>query len=130
MNDAIKITVAHQIGGGRPFRREGATSFRFSSGLAHFRFKTKGPFSFNINPASLKADYEVWICARGEDYYLLPRSVVQGIYRHPAAYVDQRHPKIRVVSVDTNGHTATFARGGEKLDLRPYFRSKIDPPAV
>jgi hypothetical protein len=129
MNDAIKVAVLKQLGGGS-WKPEGQTTYRFAAGRVHARFKTSAPFSFNINPATLRADYELWICGSPDLYYLLPKSVIRSMYEHPAAYVDQLHPEIRVVSVDAENHRATFARGGEGLDLRPYFRSSLDVAAV
>ena len=130
MNDAPKAAVLEQIAGGTRWRAEGQTNYRFPAGLVHARFKTSGPFSFNVNPATLRADYELWICGGPAVYYLLPQSVVRGMYEHPEAYVDARHPEIRVVSVDVDRHRATFARGGETLDLRPYFKASLPALAV
>jgi hypothetical protein len=124
MNDAVKLQVLAQIGRG-PWKREGQTNYRSAAGLVHARFKTSGPFSFNINPATLRADYELWICGSASFYYLLPRRVVKSIYEYPDAYVDRRHLEIRVVSVDTNAHRATYGRGAKSLSLQQYFRAKL-----
>lgn len=124
VSQASKIAVLNQLTGGS-WRAEGKVGYRFSAGLVHTRFKTSGPYSFNINPATLKADFELWICGSPDLYYLLPKEVVRSIYDHPNAYVDQRHLEIRVVSVDTDRHRAKYARETDAMDLRPYFLSTL-----
>lgn len=127
MNDAIKAAVLDRLKGG-PWKQTGQTSYRFRAGVVHARFKTSAPFSFNINPATLRADYELWICGSQEFYYLLPRHLLNLMYTHPSAYVDKRHPNIRVVSLDVQRHHAKFARGAASADIRPYFLSSLEAP--
>jgi hypothetical protein len=129
MNEAIKLAVLGKVAPGVRWRRQGQTHYRSARGIVHARFKTRGPFSFNINPATLRADYELWICGNERSYYLLPVAVVREMYEHPDAYPDSRYPEIRVVSVDTDGHRAVFARGGESLDLRQYLNGVL-PAAI
>jgi len=130
MSETIKIAVLEQISWGASWRPEGRASYRFPGGLVHARFKTSGPFSFNINPATLKADFELWICGSQQLFYLLPQSVIKKIYYNPDSYEDKRHPKIRVVSVDTVRHRATFARGGQSIQLKQYLKATLPAVAV
>jgi len=78
-------------------------------------------FKFNINPNTLSADYELWVCGSATVYYLMPISFMQGIYDNPNSYIDRRNPEIRVVSVDTDSHTVTYASGGVSSSLRSYL---------
>lgn len=58
-------------------------------------------YKFNINPNTLSADYELWICGSAGVWYLVPIDLIGRIYSDPAAYPDHRHPEIRVVSLNT-----------------------------
>lgn len=130
MTDAIKASVLDRIGHGDPWRSVGGPNYRFAASLVHVRYKTSAPFSFGVNPATLRAEWELWICGVPDLYYLLPITTVREMYDAPGAYVDARHPEIRVVSVDTDHHMATFARGGLSIDLRGYLRGKLPASAV
>lgn len=106
------------------------TNFRVGSRRLHVRFcstdqRRSSHYKFNINRATLRADFEVWICGGPDVYYLLPVAVMQRIYDDPRAYVDARHPDIRVVSVDTTRHIAVYAQGSQKLALNAYFRKTL-----
>ncbi|MEX0693813.1 MAG: hypothetical protein WD075_05145 [Rhodospirillales bacterium] len=94
----------------------------------HARYRTKPKkggktFAFNLNPNSLQGDYELWICGQAQDYYLLPKELVQSIYTHPDGYVDHHHPEIRVADIRVTDHRCLYARGGTSLDLASYFRA-------
>ena len=80
-------------------------------------------YKFNINPNTLSADYELWVCGSASVYYLIPISLMQCIYQNPNTYVDRMHPKIRMVSVDIDSHVVTYASGGVKSSLRGYLRA-------
>lgn len=88
MNEAIKAAVLKRIGHGGTWRPEGRAGHRFNAGLVHVRYKTSGPFSFNLNPATLRSDYELWICGTPDYYYLLPIATVREMYYNPDAYVE------------------------------------------
>jgi hypothetical protein len=78
-------------------------------------------YKFNINPNTLSADYELWVCGNAETYYLMPTFLMQSIYDNLDTYVDRQHPDIRVVSVDSRLHTITYATGGVKSNIKDYF---------
>lgn len=124
-NDAIKRAVLAQVAPGVTWRFSGQTSYVSAVGVVHARYKSRGPFSFNINPATLRADHELWICGTPEWYYLLPIDVVSSIYLHRDGYVDRRHPKIRVVSINTTNHRATYSSGGQSMDLTQHYRATL-----
>ena len=126
-NDALKRSVLARVAPGAEWRVSGQTSYVSAAGRVHARYKSRGPYSFNINPATLKADYELWICGASDTYYLLPIAVVKSMYEHPDAYVDAHHPEIRVVSIDTASHRATYAAGGQSLDLTTCYQADLPP---
>jgi len=82
-------------------------------------------YKFNINPNTLSADYELWVCGSADIYYLMPISVMREIYENPNTYTDNTHPEIRVVSVDAYSHFATFASGGTGTSLKPYLKATL-----
>ena len=56
---------------------------------------------------------------------VMPMSFIQGIYDNPGSYVDRAHPEIRVVSVDTDAHSVTYASGGVTSSLRGYLGASL-----
>jgi hypothetical protein len=105
----------------------GKATYRVGLQVVHVRFCStdrvrSSHYKSNVNPATLRSHHEVWICGDADTYYLLPLSVVQKIYDDPRTYIDRRHPKIRVLSVDTERHEAVYGAGGLRLDLKPFFQ--------
>ena len=90
---------------------------RFCSGITEFRF--------NINPNTLSADYELWICGAADQFYLIPIKILQWIYEHPNTYPDHHHPEIRVVSIDITTHQLQFATGLGPADFSPYWQDAL-----
>ncbi len=131
MTSSIKGRVLNEIAEGRPVAGGGRALYRVGSRRIHVRFcstdrRKVSKYKFNIIPTTLSADYELWICGGADSYCLIPRRVVHDIYRHPSAYVDRRHPQLRVVSVDAAVHNAMFARGGVSIDLRRFFQVRLE----
>src|SRR2546423_11348443 len=117
-NDHIKHAVLNKILSGGVWQPSGNSKFKSSGRIIHMRYCSPNgagnpKYKFNINPNTLSADYEVWICGEVDDYYLVPKNVIAQMYTDSEAYVDMLHPEIRVVSVDTNNDMATYARGGK-----------------
>jgi hypothetical protein len=90
--------------------------------------KRSSHYKFNINASTLSADFEIWICGSPDVYYILPVSEISKMYGHPRAYHDYRHPQLRVVTVNTTDHSATYARGGTSINLREYLSAKLQSP--
>ena len=82
-------------------------------------------YKFNINPNTLSADYELWVCGNASVYYLMPISLMQSIYQNSNTYVDRMHPEIRVVSVDIHTHMVAYASGGIKSCLKSYLGATL-----
>ena len=130
MNERAKEAVLTQISGGRPWRKaygHGKSKWKIEEKIVHMRFcsspTTDGAtFAYNINPNTLSSDYEVWICGRSDDYYLIPIAVIKRIYADAGAYVDSWHPEMRVAHIHTGSHHATFSSDGVGLDFAAHFR--------
>jgi hypothetical protein len=122
-----KESVLSKIAHGARCSLYGREMYGIGSVQVHTRYCAEGTgkYKFNINPNTLRADYELWICGGEEDWYLVPMRVIRAMYDHPDAYPDRLHPEIRVVSVDIRDHCAIYASPGVKQDLRPYYRAAL-----
>lgn len=130
MNEAIKDKVLSLIAGPNGYVFIGKSKYRLGKQSVHVRFcsanrNTGLMYKFNINPNTLSADFELWICGNTETFYLVPVTVIKDIYSNPNTYVDRHHPDIRVVSVDTERHLVMYARGGQSKDIRKYLKMII-----
>src|SRR5688500_4368875 len=101
-SEAAKSAVLSRIGSGRPFPTAGRAKHRVGDAVVHVRFcstsKTDpAKYKFNINPNTLTADFELWICGSAGHYYLLPATATLEIYAHPLGYQDSHHSGIRIV---------------------------------
>jgi hypothetical protein len=125
----VKRLVLSRISGGKECRNIGGAKYRIGSQVVHVRFcanpvDTHHAFSFGINPNTLTADWELWICGDKDTYYLLPASLVQAIYKNPNTYIDHTHPEIRVATVDLRKHVLRFGRHLES-DVTQCFCSQV-----
>lgn len=130
MSEVEKDKALIAISGGQDFSSVGRSKFRVGNAVVHVRFcsenaKSPGKYKFNINPNTLSADYEMWICGSADTYYLMPVSLMREIYDNPNTYIDKAHPKIRVVSVDADSHWVTYATGGIGVSLSPYLSRSV-----
>lgn len=121
-----KQVTLRQIAGNLPIVAAGNAKASIGRWLIHMRFCADnqfalGKYKFNINPNTLSADFELWICGTPRHFYLMPVSLMREFYRYPEAYVDRYHPNIHIVSVDAEQHRATYARGGTSANLTQYF---------
>jgi hypothetical protein len=122
---AKQVTLQH-IAGTMPVVDIGNATVKIGQWLIHLRFcsdnqRAPGKYKFNINPNTLRSDYELWICGRPQHYYFMPVSLMKEFYHHPEPYVDSYHPNIHIVSVDYEQHKVTYARGGTSTNLIQYL---------
>lgn len=128
--DLAKRAVLQALAVEQPVVGAGRSKVRIGGAVVHVRFCSANAaapekFKFNINPNSLAADFELWICGEESRYYLAPITVIHQMHRHPESYPDRHHPNITIVSLDASTHRVTYARGGEAMDFRPYFRRQL-----
>ncbi len=126
MSTTEKNAALAKVANGASVTSAGNAKVRIGKSVVHVRFCSRNlsapdKFKFNINPNTLSADYELWVCGSAALYYLMPIAFVRGIYDNPDTYIDRMHPEIRVVSVDANAHTVTYAAGGVSSSLRAYL---------
>jgi len=132
-NDGIKQAVIDRIAEGRRWSKavgRGPEKYDVGGKIVHARYcspsgKSSTHYKFNINPNTLRSDYELWVCGNEQRYYLIPIRHIREMYEHPDAYPDKHHPAIRVVSVDVGSHGAMYAAGGARLDLKQFYRATL-----
>jgi hypothetical protein len=130
MSDSEKMKVLKHLAAGGLVTPVGKTKYRIKGSIVHVRFcsanlKTPAKFKFNINPNTLSADYELWVCESSDCYYLMPIAFLRPMYDNRNAYMDRHHEEIRVVSVDTATDTVTYATGGQYESIREYRRGEL-----
>jgi len=130
MSEEVKKKVFSRIAGLKSWFSAGRAKIRVGNDIIHVRFcstnrRAPSRYKFNINPNTLSADYELWICGDPETYYLIPIDVMKKIYSDPNTYQDYLHIGIKVVAIDSDSHLVTYARGSKSLSLKPYLRSDL-----
>ena len=130
MSDNEKVKALMKLSGGKDIISVGKSKYCVENTVVHVRFCSENlnsprKYKFNINPNTLSANYELWICGSANTYYLMPVSLMRGIYENPCTYIDRAHPQIRVVSVDTDSHWVTYAKGGLGVSLRKYLNWSV-----
>lgn len=124
-SESIKTQVLSKIAGDRATRPAGRSIVSVGSTKIHVRYCSSPTYKFNINPNTLRADFELWICGSADRYYLIPIAVIRELYEHPDAYVDSYHPEIRIVSIMSESDEVMYAAGGVKKLLGPYRNSAL-----
>jgi hypothetical protein len=131
MSEEAKRKALLHVAARKNFNFLGKAKYRIGQTIVHVRFcstdlRRSPKYKFNINPNTLSADYELWICGQADSYYLIPIPILNEIYLHPGAYVDSRYPEIRVVSLDIESHRLIYASGGLSLTLGPYWQAVLE----
>jgi len=80
-----KYSALAKIANGKPASSIVKSKFRIDDTVVHVRYcstnmKAPEKYKFNINPNTLLADYEMWICGSATTYYLMPVAFMREIY--------------------------------------------------
>jgi hypothetical protein len=116
VGEAAKVEVLRHLAKGANIIPLPKAKVRIGGSVVHVRFRS-GPksdghtWSFNINPNTLTADFELWICGSSAAYYLIPKSTIRQIYDDPSSYPDHTHSEIRVAEVHAATHRCTYGPG-------------------
>ena len=134
-NAQAKNAVLDRIAGvGGWWKAPGRDNWGSKNGTLHTRCRSNAAhgttYAYNFGPAALKMDYQVWICGKPEDYYLIPSEVVRKMYAHQKGYVDKAHPNLHVANIDVSCHKVTFATEAQRLNFaviigRPLCRNQV-----
>lgn len=122
----LKMTVLNKIADGRQITFLSKAKVRIDGQTYHYRenkFRNSGYQPFGLNPNSLSADFEVWICGSESIYYLIPKSVVSQIY-HSGATPNQTpgQENIVTINIDTRANRLKIreAIALDGMDFSPY----------
>lgn len=128
----LKEDVLSRIAQGKQWKKVGEDrkeKWQVGDKIVHVKYRARllyrGAYSYGINPNSLEADYEVWICGDTEKYYLIPTNVIKMIYNHPDAYPDNTHREIRVAHVHVGTHKCRYSPNGPIFDFSVYYRATL-----
>ena len=126
--EEIKRMVLNNVAGQRDWVYSGRSIVTVDNKVIHIRFRSVDPrrpetYIYNINPNTLRADFELWICQSEDIYYLIPIEIIRRIYFDPDTYEDKTHPEIRVVNINITNHLLKYGRGQKSIDARKYFRA-------
>jgi len=129
-NNEIKENVLSTISKSSNYVSIGKSKYRINSKIVHIRYCSTSSsnglrYKFNINPNTLDADYELWICGDSNTYYLIPTDIMKMIYEDPDTYPDKLYPNIRVVSVDVSKDKIIYGTGGKSLKISDYFKKSL-----
>ena len=131
--EEAKAAVLKRLAGARHIVPLPKHRVKLGDVIVHTRFRSaakKGGtvWSFNINPNTLTADFELWVCGSKNAYYLIPRERIHEIYNAPNGWTDYAHPEIKVAEVDTRTHACAY-RKGPGIDFGPYYLAHLLAPA-
>jgi hypothetical protein len=129
-NNEIKQNVLNIISKGSNYVSIGRSKYRINSNIVHVRYcstssSNKSLYKFNINPNTLNANYELWICGNLNYFYLIPTEIMTMICEDPNTYPDNHYPDIRVVSVDISKDKIIYGTGGKSLNISKYFKKVL-----
>jgi hypothetical protein len=127
--EEVKARVLQEIASSQSYARQGKALYRVGGTMVHVRYKAKAShgtsYPYNINPNTLRADFELWICGNSDGWYLTPMNAIRKIYEDPYAYVDNSHPEIRVVTVNVTTHDVAFGTGGRSVSFASYRNARL-----
>ena len=126
----VKNEVLDNIASGNNVIFIGKAKYKIGENVVHVRFCSTNKhaprkYKFNINPNTLSSNFELWICGGIDVFYLIPIGVIESIYHDPDSYQDRHHPRIKIVSIDTNSHCVTYAKGGKYIDVSHNLLKKL-----
>jgi hypothetical protein len=129
MGPNAKEQVLQHLADGRSVVRLPKAKAKIGQNVIHIRFTAKGKrggpvWSFGINPNTITADYELWVCGSPGIYYLIPQATVREMYDDPKGYPDKAHKGIRVADVNTKTHECKYARN-RQISLAPCFNAAL-----
>ena len=125
MYDDSKSIVLDRISADKNWASCGHAKYLINNQIIHVRFcstdnNREDHYKFNINPNTLSADYELWICGDTSNYYQIPIQLIYQIYNDPNSYWDHYHPEIKIVSVNIDTDSIIYSTGAEPMDINIY----------
>ncbi|MCO5234265.1 MAG: hypothetical protein M9888_11080 [Chitinophagales bacterium] len=130
--ESVQLNVLSKLAGGQRITTIKRSLVRINGLLVHYRMKSQASdgaskFPFNINPTTLTADFEIWICGSEEIYYVIPKTIIKKIYDDPDTYTNKtpNQEDIKTLTVNTFANEVAYGRNGKKLDIAKYRNIKL-----
>lgn len=122
--DKAREIVLNEISNG-DYTKIGQVTYRINEKLVHIKGNSRrsNKYPFNINPAVLRADFEVYICGDENTFYVIPVHIIRMMYCDPDAMPDNYHSGYTIIDVHTDTNKIVFGTGGKGIDVTQY-RSK------
>ena len=129
VGEVAKNEVLRRLAGTASIIRLPKTKVKIGNTVIHTRFRSSSKsggniWSFNINPNTLTADFELWVCGSSVVYYLIPRTTIERIYNDPAGYPDYAHDGIRVADINSATHMCSYGRN-RNISLATCFLARL-----
>jgi hypothetical protein len=130
--EEIKKAVMKSVAPEESWHKIGRTTYSVGKARVHVRYcgKQVGDHWYNINPTTLRADYELWICGSANHWYLIPMDRIRVMYEHPNAYQDGTHATLKDVTVSLPRHLAIYAAPGVSMNIQQYFKATLSKVPV
>lgn len=124
--DEYRELVLQRIAAGKAYKKIGKVTYNIDGKLYHVKVKRGqlNKYPFNINNAVLAADFEVYVCATEELYYVIPVELVNKMHSDPSAMPDHRYPGLTILDVYPGEEKIRFGTGGKSLSIGK-FRNTI-----
>ncbi len=125
--------VLENISEGSPIIHLKKNLAKVNGKIIHYRYKSKASdmsrrFPFNINPTTLSADFEIWICGNQDLYFIIPIKEIKKIYDDPDTYTNstKNQSLIKTLTVDTLKNVAKYGRNSKALDVSSFKNKTLN----
>lgn len=132
-----KETVLNKIADGQQISRLPKSKAKIGDKIFHYRLKSfaangSDKFPFNINPNTLTADFEVWICGSENTFYTVPIKTIKEIYNDPDTYTNsnENQGNIKTLTFDSYYNIAKYGRNRKQISLKDFENQTISDLTV
>jgi hypothetical protein len=126
--EKLKREVLQKLANGRTVEWLPKHKVRIDNYVVHTRCCTgsekQRSYSFGLNPNTLTANVELWICGSAERFYTIPTEVLHAIYLDGHTYPDRTHPKIRTVAIYLRTHECKYGRT-RSVNFAAYYQRPL-----
>jgi len=131
--EKIKRWVLSEVFGSESFKPVGIATYGHEGIRVHVRHTwatVRCRFWFDVNPNTVKADYELWICGMPSLWYLVPVSALVFMQGSPTAYRNTAREATTEVTVNEIEDTCRFARNEKPLDVSAFRHGTLKKKSV
>lgn len=127
--ERIKHFVLKKVFGSEKFKPTAAKAIFDLNGVRvhvrHTWVSVRSNWWFDINPNTLRADFELWLCGYPSLWYLVPVSAIRYMNEAPTAYPNTEKSGTTEVTVNEDNDTCIFARNEPRLDVSRFRHGRL-----